>query len=617
MPRKPSEKQTLAPIPEKPEHLSDQSEFQKHQNSKTPEQRKKRSPKTYSFRKSYFFRRQLQQRTSVVTIPNSKDKQNSASSLAVQSSSNVNFLRVHWRVAACDAISVAKCIDRLPIHLTPNDDQTPQIPLLRPSINSNSQIKRTELVSVFEVDQEKLQCKRNYAHNCISPISIIKFMADYKKTSLSSKNGRSLTSGGSMSSLNSTSSLLYASSSSFQRHSTTLSPNITLSSSCRTGSRLSNNNSLTKSVKRKSDDDETLSSNSSSDSINPGTPTKVISCTSKQRQVFPKDDFYVCTVEDRDYFIQKQATVGAPLFSTYHLTPDQNNLANAIRIELRVSSVNWHNQVKFYSKLFNMESKSTNSNVASFALPLQDYQEQVEFSLLKTDKSKMENLCFCRQAVTLELWMKQTQNLKGFLKLPGMVKQSKSTKGYYKLKDLDGNILKLRVGIQHGNGKVSSSSSGIGSLCSLTNSVSVNSDVHSLGQQIQPSTVNAKVPVPELSRVYDIPRRCNFQALLASPLTRTPRSSRRKTIGESLRNASLLARGSEPIMKQHLEMLHKQESKDNKSSDKIEKLARLVSEKNVKTRRSLALGKNFSSSRLENAMAVYCSSPSTRKMAIV
>ena len=42
----------------------------------------------------------------------------------------------------------------------------------------------------------------------------------------------------------------------------------------------------------------------------------------------------------------------------------------------------------------------------------------------------MENLCFCRQAVTLELWMKQTQNLKGFLKLPGMVKQSKSTKGY-------------------------------------------------------------------------------------------------------------------------------------------------------------------------------------------
>ena len=77
-----------------------------------------------------------------------------------------------------------------------------------------------------------------------------------------------------------------------------------------------------------------------------------------------------------------------------------------------------------------MESKSTNSEVASFALPLQDYQEQVEFSLLKTDKSKMENLCFCRQAVTLELWMKQTQNLKGFLKLPGMVKQSKSTKGY-------------------------------------------------------------------------------------------------------------------------------------------------------------------------------------------
>ena len=154
-----------------------------------------------------------------------------------------------------------------------------------------------------------------------------------------------------------------------------------------------------------------------------------------------------------------------------------------------------------------MESKSTNSEVASFALPLQDYQEPVEFSLLKTDKSKMENLCFCRQAVTLELWMKQTQNLKGFLKLPGMVKQSKSTKGYYKLKDLDGNILKLRVGIQHGNnGKVSSSSSGIGSLCSLTNSVSVNSDIHSLGhslgQQQQPSTVNVKVALPELSRVY-------------------------------------------------------------------------------------------------------------------
>ena len=104
------------------------------------------------------------------------------------------------------------------------------------------------------------------------------------------------------------------------RFPTTLSPNITLSSSCRsttstrTGtSRLSNNSSLTKSVKRKSDDDETLSSNSSSDSVNPGTPTKVLSCTSKQRQVFPKNDFYVCTVEDRDYFIQKQATAAAPL----------------------------------------------------------------------------------------------------------------------------------------------------------------------------------------------------------------------------------------------------------------------------------------------------------------
>ena len=65
-------------------------------------------------------------------------------------------------------------------------------------------------------------------------------------------------------------------------------------------------------------------------------------------------------------------------------------------------------------------------------------------------------------------------------------------------------------------------------------------------------------------------------------------------------------------MKQHLEMLHKQESKDNKSSDKLEKLR---GEKNSLKRRSLALGKNFSSSRLENAMAVYCSSP--RKMAIV
>ena len=117
-----------------------------------------------------------------------------------------------------------------------------------------------------------------------------------------------------------------------------------------------------------------------------------------------------------------------------------------------------------------------------------------------------------------------------------------------------------------------------------------------------------------LTFLHDIPRRCNFQALLASPLTRTPRTNRRKTIGESLRNASLLARGSEPIMKQHLEMLHKQESKDNKSSDKLEKLR---GEKNSLKRRSLALGKNFSSSRLENAMAVYCSSPSTRKMAIV
>lgn len=156
MPRKPSEKQTLAPIPEKPEHLSEQSEL----HAKTPEQRKKRSPKTYSFRKSYasvrkpsvcekaftliktpekkttrkkfhifphasshFFRRQLQQRTSVVTIPNSQPgnsgnshKQAYQNSIApVQASSNVNFLRVHWRVAACDAINVAKCIDRLPM----------------------------------------------------------------------------------------------------------------------------------------------------------------------------------------------------------------------------------------------------------------------------------------------------------------------------------------------------------------------------------------------------------------------------------------------------------------------------------------------------------------------
>ena len=115
-----------------------------------------------------------------------------------------------------------------------------------------------------------------------------------------------------------------------------------------------------------------------------------------------------------------------------------------------------------------MESKSITPEIASFSLPLQDYQETLEFSLLKIDKSKMENLCFCSQAVTLELWMKQTQNLKGFLKLPGMVKQSKTSKGYYKLKDLDGNVLKLRVGIQHTNGF--SSSSGIGSLCSLTNS---------------------------------------------------------------------------------------------------------------------------------------------------
>ena len=50
---------------------------------------------------------------------------------------------------------------------------------------------------------------------------------------------------------------------------------------------------------------------------------------------------------------------------------------------------------------------------------------------------------------------------------------------------------------------MSSSSSGIGSLCSLTNSVSVNSDMNSSGQQQQPSTVNAKVAaLPELSRVY-------------------------------------------------------------------------------------------------------------------
>ena len=78
-------------------------------------------------------------------------------------------------------------------HLTPNDDPTtptPQTPLLRPSINTtnstnsnfgSTQTKRTELVSVFEVDEEKLECKRNYAHNCISPISIIKFMADYRE----------------------------------------------------------------------------------------------------------------------------------------------------------------------------------------------------------------------------------------------------------------------------------------------------------------------------------------------------------------------------------------------------------------------------------------------------
>ena len=111
----------------------------------------------------------------------------------------------------------------------------------------------------------------------------------------------------------------------------TLSPNVTTASSSLSSSsrllRLSNS-SLTKSVKRKSDDEENASSSSqsSSDSLNtkirPRTPnssivststTKVISCSNKQRQVFPNDEFYVCSIADRDYFIQKQATVGAPL----------------------------------------------------------------------------------------------------------------------------------------------------------------------------------------------------------------------------------------------------------------------------------------------------------------
>ena len=93
----------------------------------------------------------------------------------------------------------------------------------------------------------------------------------------------------------------------------TLSPNLSLSSS-------RSISSLSKSVKRKSDDenqtDESSSSQTSSDSINCSTPTKTIQCTNKQRQVFPNDEFYVCTIGDRDYFVQKQATAAAPLWQS-------------------------------------------------------------------------------------------------------------------------------------------------------------------------------------------------------------------------------------------------------------------------------------------------------------
>ena len=114
---------------------------------------------------------------------------------------------------------------------------------------------------------------------------------------------------------------------------------------------------------------------------------------------------------------------------------------------------------------------------------------------------------------------------------------------------------------------------------------------------------------------YDIPRRCNFEALLSSPLTRTPRTHRRKTIGESLRSASL--KSAEPIMKQHMDMLHKQEN-NNKNEEDTTTTTSSILTKTPQKRRSLALGKRFgSSSRLENAMQVYCASPTTRKMAIV
>jgi len=112
------------------------------------------------------------------------------------------------------------------------------------------------------------------------------------------------------------------------------------------------------------------------------------------------------------------------------------------KIIIHTSPENWHQQVLFYTKLLEGCMVFIKKDEYVFDLP-----DQIQISLIKQDQYfKSKKTTLCRQAASLELYLRNTSNLQLWLRLNSASKKSTSNESdYYKVKDADSNAIRLHV----------------------------------------------------------------------------------------------------------------------------------------------------------------------------
>jgi len=112
------------------------------------------------------------------------------------------------------------------------------------------------------------------------------------------------------------------------------------------------------------------------------------------------------------------------------------------KIIIHTSPENWHQQILFYKKLLEGYNILVKKDEYFFDLP-----DQIQISLIKYDQHfKSKKITLCRQAASLELYLKNNSSLQLWLRLNSASKKSSSAESdYYKVKDADGNAIRLHV----------------------------------------------------------------------------------------------------------------------------------------------------------------------------